>query len=98
MKKLFAIMILCLAVTAQAQHRPYPHHHHHSGGYGWGWVVPAIVGGAVVYGITRPTVPQPQPPTVVYVPTGYPPAPIGYHYEQILDANCNCYRWVLVQG
>jgi hypothetical protein len=31
-------------------------------------------------------------------PVGYPPAPVGYHYEQILDANCNCYRWVLIQG
>jgi hypothetical protein len=35
---------------------------------------------------------------VVYQPPVLPPAPYGYHYEQILDANCNCYRWVLVQG
>jgi hypothetical protein len=97
MKKLLAILTLCLAVTAQAQHRPYPHHHrHHSGGHGWGWVAPALIGGAIVYGMTRP-VPPPQP-TVIYVPPGYPPAPYGYHYEQLLDANCNCYRWVLIQG
>ena len=36
--------------------------------------------------------------SVIYVPPGYPPAPYGYHYEQLLDANCNCYRWVLIQG
>ncbi len=95
MQKLFIILTLCLAGTAHAQHRPYPHHHHHHGG-GWGWVVPAIIGGAVVYGATRPSTPP--PPTVIYVPQGYPPAPPGFHYEQLLDANCNCYRWVLVQG
>ncbi len=95
MQKLFIILTLCLAGTAHAQHRPYPHHHHHHGG-SWGWVVPAIIGGAVVYGATRPSTPP--PPTVIYVPQGYPPAPSGFHYEQLLDANCNCYRWVLVQG
>ena len=65
------------------------------GGY---WVAPALIGGAVVYAATRPA----QPPSVVYVPNPnpqvLPPPPMGYHYEQILDANCNCYRWVLVQG
>lgn len=95
MKKLFAIMILCLSAAAQAQHRPYPHHHHHHGGHGWGWVLPAVIGGAVVYSVTRPTPPQ-QP--VIVVPQSLPPPPVGYHYEQILDANCNCQRWVLVQG
>ena len=90
MKYLIATILTALALTANAQHR----HHHHHGGYGWGWVAPALIGGAIVYGATRPA-PQPQ---VVYVPQGLPPAPYGYHYEQILDANCNCYRWVLVQG
>ncbi len=96
MKKLLFILALCLIGTAQAQHR-YHHHHHHSGGHSWGWVVPMIIGGAVVYGATRPNPPA-APPTVIYLPQGYPPAPPGFHYEQVLDANCNCYRWVLVQG
>ena len=98
MKKLIALVLVTLAMSAQAQH-----HHHHRGGYGyssygWGWVAPAIIGGAIVYGATRPA-PAPAPP-VVYVPNTQmlPPAPIGFHYEQLLDANCNCYRWVLVQG
>ena len=96
MKKILVIFLAMLTLPALAQHRPYPHHHHHPGGHGWGWIVPAIVGGAVVYSVTRPS--PPQPPTVVYVPQNYPPPPMGYRYEQILDANCNCYRWVLVQG
>ena len=99
MKYLIATILSALALTANAQ---YPHHNHRYGGYGgyggnWGWVAPAVIGGAIVYGVTRPA-----PPSVVYVPTPSPqvlsPAPIGYHYEQILDANCNCYRWVLIQG
>lgn len=90
MKYLISIILSVLALTANAQHR---HHggHRHSGG--WGWVAPALIGGAIVYGATRPSA----PPPVVYQPT-LPPPPYGYHYEQILDANCNCYRWVLVQG
>lgn len=94
MKKLIAVILLCVSVGAMAQHRHHGHHHHGHGS--WGWVAPALIGGAIVYGATRP-VPQP-PPTVIYQSQPLPPAPFGYHYEQILDANCNCYRWVLVQG
>ncbi len=94
MKYLITIILTALALTANAQHhRPYPHHGH--GGNGWGWVAPALIGGAIVYGATRPNTP---PPPVVYQTSPLPPPPYGYHYEQILDANCNCYRWVLVQG
>lgn len=93
MKYLIATILSVLAITANAQHRHYGHHHHHSGG-NWGWVAPAIIGGAIVYGVTRPA----PPPTVIYQTGPLPPPPYGYHYEQLLDANCNCYRWVLVQG
>ena len=92
MKYLIATILSVLALTANAQHRHHGHYHHH-GHNSWNWVVPAVIGGAVVYGITRPQ----QPPPVVYQQP-LPPAPYGYHYEQILDANCNCYRWVLIQG
>ena len=92
MKYAIAILLSVLTFSASAQHRHHGSHHH---GYGsWGWVAPAIIGGAIVYGATRPAV----PPPVVYQAQPLPPAPYGYHYEQILDANCNCYRWVLVQG
>jgi hypothetical protein len=92
MKYLIATILSVLAFNATAQHRPY-YHHGHSGGYGWNWVAPAIIGGAIVYGATRPTA-----PAIVYQQQALPPAPYGFHYEQILDANCNCYRWVLIQG
>lgn len=92
MKKFIFGLAMLFAVTVQAQHRHHHGHHHH--GPGWGWVAPAIIGGAVVYGITRPRPPEP----VYYVqqPLTLPPAPIGYYYTQMLDGNCNCYRWVLM--
>ena len=101
MKRLITLILLTLSMSAMAQHRPYPHHGH-GVAHGWGWIAPALIGGAIVYGVTRPA-PLP-PPSVVYVPPTYsyppmlPPPPIGFHYEQFLDGNCNCYRWVLVQG
>lgn len=67
MKKLAIGLILSsVAVAGFAQHRPYPHHRHYSGG--WNWVAPAVIGGAVVYGLTRPVTPPPvvqQPPIIV---------------------------------
>ena len=98
MKRILAALVLTvLSTTALAHnygpHRHWPRHHHYD------WVVPASIGGAVVYGITHSRTPpppvivqSPQPPTVVQVPV----APIGYHYENLLDAACNCYRTVLV--
>lgn len=91
MKRLFLSLILLCSVPVWA-HGPNGHYRH--SGHSWNWVAPAIISGAIVYGVTRPS----PPPNVVYVPQSLPPAPYGYHYEQILDANCNCYRWVLVQG
>lgn len=98
MKKFIALILVSLSFAASAQHRHFGHHGYgyHNGG-NWGWVVPAVITGAVVYGVTRPA-PVAPPPVVYTQPQPLPPAPYGYHYEQLLDANCNCYRWVLVQG
>lgn len=97
MKYLLAIILFTFAFGATAQHHGYRynHHYHHSHS-GSNWIAPMVIGGLVTYAITRPQ--QLPPPAVVYQPTALPPAPYGYHYEQILDANCNCYRWVLIQG
>jgi len=74
---------------------------YYHGGYN-SWVAPAIIGGVVGYSIARPYYAQPvyvqpvyvQPqPQAVYVQQ---PNPSNYHQENILDANCNCYRTVLV--
>jgi hypothetical protein len=98
MKSLLLTFILCFGGVAFAHgpggYRPnYHYHNHHHHGSRADWIVPAIIGGVVVYAATRPVA-----PTVVYVPQNLPPAPIGFRYELIVDAACNCQRWVLVQG
>ena len=89
MKKLIALLLISLSATAMAQH----HHHGYDRGWhhnpGW-WIAPAVIGGAVVYAATRPQTVVVQQPQPVYQ------APYGYHWESVLDANCNCYRNVLV--
>lgn len=94
MKKLLVI----LAVFVASVHAgPWHHGSHPNRSY---WVAPAIIGGVIGYELSRPhytpayvyVAPQP-----VYVPTLVQPlVPSGYRQEQILDANCNCYRLVLV--
>lgn len=92
MKKLILVGLIGLtAFSAQANGRHGHHHHHGHHHGGWGWVAPALISGAVVYAATRPPVVVQQPPVVVQ-----PQVPYGYRYETILDANCNCYRTVLV--
>jgi hypothetical protein len=86
--------LLLISTTSQAHHPSY-------GPQYWGhnryeWVAPLVIGSAVGYAVaTRPqTVVIQQTPPNIYQPQ----APYGYHYENILDANCNCYRLVLVQN
>ena len=95
MKKVLLGLIIATSFASNAMADPYHHGGYYRGGYGWGWVAPAVIGGAVVYAATRPQTVVVQQPQVVYVPQ---PAtvPYGYHYENILDANCNCYRTVLI--
>lgn len=98
MKKLLTILLLSLSTMS------YADGWHHGGGHyvyrpNYGWVVPTVIGGVIVYSVTRPS-----PPEVVYVPTPVSPPPSApywripadTHWEAILDANCNCYRTVLV--
>lgn len=99
MKRLIFTVLMCVSASSWAQHgwHRYNHYHHYHSRSS-DWIVPAIIGGAVVYAATRPAAPPPPPPVVIYVPQGYPLPPAGFRYEQILDAGCNCQRWVLVQG
>lgn len=101
MKRLLALMVVVLSLThGTSQANPRHGHHHHHGYPGRGdWVTPIVIGGVLGYVISqsnRPVV-APPPPPVIY-PNTIPPAPVGWHYEQLLDANCNCYRWVLVSN
>ena len=100
MNKLLQILTLAslILVSGVSQANPnhyYPHHHRHGHSTPYGWVAPLVIGGVVGYVITRPqTVVIQQPPTNIYQSQ----APHGYHYETILDANCNCHRLVLVSN
>jgi hypothetical protein len=75
MKAIIAAVLFCLSGTAFAQHhghgfRHHNFHHRHHWHHGHGWVVPALIGGTVVYMATRPNpviVNQP-PQTVVLEP------------------------------
>lgn len=72
MKTLLAILALTLSSTAFAQHHGHRWHHGHHHHKHWhnnhGWVVPAIIGGAVVYAATRPDPVVIQQPTIVLQP------------------------------
>jgi hypothetical protein len=103
MKRLLLASILAtVSLSAGADGFYYPGYHRHGYSHGGsGWVAPAIIGGAIAYGLTRPPVVyvEPQPPVyAIPQPPTQPAVPYGYHWEQVLDANCNCYRTVLVQN
>ena len=96
MKKILAIVLLTfMATTASA------HGYWHGGYYRNNWVAPFVVGAGVGYLATRPY--YAPPPNVVYIQPApmyyqqpYPAAPNGYHYQQIVDQTCNCYKMALV--
>jgi hypothetical protein len=89
------VALFCITMAASAEER-FHGDRHYVYRPGIGWVLPTIVGGVIVYEAIRPTQPgvvvvQPSPPVIV------PPAPpMGYHWEAILDARCNCYKTVAV--
>ena len=86
-------------------------YNNYRGGYNNNWIAPAI-GGLIVGGVVGAALAQPyyapaapvysQSPPVYYPPVQAPPiyyppaAPAGYHHEQMLDNNCNCYVTILV--
>jgi len=72
MKKLLALILLTASSTALAQyhghgHRHYAHRHWHSPP-AHHWIVPALIGGAVVYAATRPDPVIVQQPTLILQP------------------------------
>jgi hypothetical protein len=71
MKKLLLTGLLAFSMPTMAQHhygmRHFDHHQYRQSN--WGWVAPAVIGGAVVYGLTRPdTVIVQQPPVYIQQP------------------------------
>ena len=64
MKKIIAVLLLTVSTAACA----HGHGHWRHGGGGWEWVVPAVIGGAVVYSVTRPPVYAPPQPVIIQQP------------------------------
>jgi hypothetical protein len=104
LKQIFGIIILSAGLGTCAISSAHEGWHHGGGHYVWrpgfGWVVPAVIGGAIVYEATRPVQPnvvvvQPQPVAPAPAPAVTTP-PAGFHWEAILDASCNCYKTVAV--
>ena len=93
-KLLVSLVMLLTATSAFADGRG---HYRHSGNSN-DWFAPLIVGGIVGYVISQPrqqTVVLQQP---IYQPLPqYVPAEPVYQYQDIYDANCRCYRRLLVQ-
>ena len=81
-----------LLVSASAFAGGGHHHGHHGywrheGGSGWGWVAPAVIGGAVVYSITRPP---------VYVQPA--PQPVVIQQQPVIVQGQNCSPWTQVMN
>jgi hypothetical protein len=71
MKKLLLTSLLAFSMPTMAQHHHGMRHfnHHQYRQSNWGWVAPAVIGGAVVYGLTRPApIVVQQPPVYIQQP------------------------------
>jgi hypothetical protein len=77
MKKFLTVLALA-TIASSAMAGPY--HHHHHGGYRGGWVAPALIGGVIGYGLSRPyydpVYVQPAPVVVQQPPVYVQPAPV----------------------
>ena len=102
MKKIIlALALLAIVGTASAHEgfRGYRGGYYHGGCYGCGWVAPALIGGVIAYEVARPSpVIIQQQPTVVYTqqPQPYIQAPIGYHWQEMIDPQTGVRKIVAV--
>jgi hypothetical protein len=112
MKKLLVTLCLIGATISSPAYAWYNHGYHGYRGPVYvnnnNWVGPALAGAVVGAALTRPYYYNPPvyytPPPVVYTqPTVYvqqpnpaPSMPEGYHWAQVLDPACNCYKYALV--
>jgi len=105
-KVLIGLAIAATAFGASAQHTSNsmirghgwqgPQHHHYHHGIGNNWIIPALIGGAVVYAATRPDPVIVQQPVIVHQPS-YIVYINGFAYrKQIMMVNGQ-YQEVLVR-
>lgn len=72
MKKVLIVGLISLTTFSAGAHGPHGGHgyghsrpHYHNG---WNWVLPAVIGGVVVYEATKPPVVVQQPPVLITQP------------------------------
>lgn len=108
----FGLLFLLASSNVFAQHRGHGYHHnhyayhshhsyhrHHAWYPNYNWVLPTIVGGVVLYEMTRQPVSQPviiQQPQPVIIQNTMPIPPYGYKWEYVYDYSCSCYKLVAV--
>jgi len=96
MKKFILTLILLSAGLASA-HCCYRGGYYHHGYYGGGWIAPALVGGVVGYELAQPRPVIIEQPVIVQQPQPqYAPAPVGYHYQQMVNPQTGQLQIVLV--
>jgi hypothetical protein len=98
MKQLLLVLLMCIGGMAFAHgpggYRPnYHQYHHHNRA---DWIVPALIGGAVVYAATRPVVVQ-QPPVAVTSPPSDIVYIDGVAYRRQLMLVNGAYQEVLIR-
>jgi hypothetical protein len=112
MKKLLVVLCLLgmTSSSAFAWNHGYRGGYYYNNGYYNNnyWVAPALAGVAVgalaarsyyapppaVY--VQPQMVYTQPPVYVQQASPAPSAPMGYHWAQVMDPACDCYKYALV--
>ena len=99
MKKLLALFLVSMACVAQADaHGYYRGGCCYRGGYGSGWIAPALIGGAIGYGLSRPYYdPMYVPPPVIYTqpPVYVQQQPVIVQQPGAVPYQANCVKYVI---
>ena len=111
MKKVLAILLMSFSASSFAWYNHGGYYGYRGPVYvnNNNWVAPALAGAVVGAVLTRPYYYAPPPavyvqPQVVYAqPPVYvqqsnpaPTAPVGYHWGQVMDPACDCYKYALI--
>lgn len=95
MKKLLLLVLLIVSTSAIANDRRHygnSGHWQHSRNNNWVWIVPAIIGGAIVYEASR----QPPPQPVIVYEASRQPLPQPVIIQQPTEPNCS--PWTEIQN
>lgn len=96
MKRIVALCLLGLfAISTSTADERWHHdrneHHDHPN-----WIASLLLGSVIGYELSTPRTVIVEAPVKTFPLVQLPPPPLGYHYESVLDATCNCYKTVLI--